>query len=372
MTDECAHEIKVLYITFIDIKANQNSGSSVRPLRMLQAFSDMGCSVTVLEGQQNRVFDRHRRVSRILNGLKRGERYDLCYVEPPSGPFLCPTDLALLKRLKHHGIPIGLFYRDAYYLFPDSFSSKIPLKDAAIAYMTKRDRKVFSKTCSIIYVPTASFGRLVSFPTKTKPLPPGCSGFEQQLIEGKSEELTAIYVGGVSEEYGSPLVLDSFMRARQKGYSVKLIFVCPEGSWSFLPERYQAFERYDWLEVVHASGAGLEAYYQRADFGIIPRLRTPYNDIAFPVKLVEYLSHGLPLLSTDCTAVEEFVSRWNIGLIANDSVASFSDAIMDFAKMQNVREAYRDAIIEACDKNSWGQRAYSVIEDLVSVSSSDS
>lgn len=361
--------IRLLYIAFIDINASQNSGSSVRPCKMLRAFSDLGCSVTVLEGQQNRVFERHKRVSEVLKRLKRGERYDLCYIEPPSGPFLCPTDLALLKRLKRCGIPVGLFYRDAYYLFPDSFSSKNPLKDTIVKYMMKRDRKVFSESCNIIYVPTVPFARLVNFPNVTKPLPPGCSELEQLVAESKSGELTGIYVGGVSEEYGSPLILDSFMLARQKGYSVKLIFICPEGSWSSLSESYQTFGQYDWLEVVHAQGEGLEEYYRRADFGIIPRLRTPYNDIAFPVKLVEYLSHGLPLLATDCPAVEEFVSRWNVGVVTKDNATAISEAIINLAKLQNVREVYRNAISEACDRNSWDQRARSVIEDLNPLSS---
>ena len=364
MVEDLAYQTTVLYITFIDIDANRNSGSRVRPFKMLQAFSDMGCSVTVLEGQQNRVFERHKRVSDILRRLRRGERYDLCYIEPPSGPFLCPTDLILLKRLNRYNIPIGLFYRDAYYLFPESFSSNAPLKDAVIAYMMKRDRKVFSQACSIIYVPTASFGDLVNFPNKTRPLPPGCSELERQPAKIKPEKLTGIYIGGASEDYGSLLLLDSFMLAIQKGYSVKLIFVCPEESWSSLPAEYQAFSEYDWLEVVHASGDDLEQYYRRAEFGIIPRLRTPYNDIAFPVKLVEYLSHGLPLLVTDCPAVKEFVSRWNIGLVTNDNVADFSEAIICFAGMRDIYGAYRSAIDEACRENSWSQRARSVIRDL--------
>ena len=356
--------VKVLYVTFIDIEENPSSGSSVRPLKMLQAFRDAGCNVTVLEGQQNKVYRRHKRVSEIINQLKRGERFDICYIEPPSGPFLCPTDLKLLKQLDRCDIPVGLFYRDAYYLFPDSFSSGIHLKEALISHMMKRDRKVFSKACDIIYVPTTSFGELVDFPNKTIPLPPGCSGQGKNVLGYTSSQATGIYVGGISEEYGSLLLLDSFALARQKGYAVKLIFVCPKDSWSSLPSKYVAYDQHEWLEVVHASGDELNQYYEKADFGIIPRLRTPYNDIAFPVKLVEYLSHGLPILATNCTAVEEFVLHWHVGLITTDDVASFSGAIANFVQVQDLRGTYRNAIRDACEKNSWGQRARSVIEDL--------
>lgn len=355
---------KLLYIVFIDIDATPSSGSSVRPIKMLQAFRDINCDVTVLEGQQNRIFERHKKVTEILRRLRRGEHFDFCYIEPPSGPFLCPTDLRLLKELRKCNVPVGLFYRDAFYLFPESFSAGMLLKNRLISYMMKRDREVISKTCDIIYVPTASFGELVDFPNETRALPPGCSEFQIAEERSPSVEITGLYVGGVSEEYGSLLLLDSFDIARKKGCAAKLIFICAEEAWGSLPDKYKKYEQSDWLTVVHASGEKLEQYYMQADFGIIPRLKTSYNDIAFPVKLVEYISHGLPVLATSCAATEDFILHWAIGVVADDDLNSFSDAVISLAQKGNIREAYRSAIKMACEGNSWTQRACDVIEDL--------
>ena len=165
----------VLFVMFKDVAAVPDSGSSVRPLKMLQAFKNIGCKVTLLEGLQNDVARRHKNVRRIIDGLKEGKRYDCCYVEPPSGPLFCPTDLTLLKELKRREIPVGLFYRDAYHLFPQNFSQEGRLKEAVIRHMAHRDFKTFSRTCEVAYVPSRSFGELVGFPIPTKPLPPACA-----------------------------------------------------------------------------------------------------------------------------------------------------------------------------------------------------
>ena len=43
----------VLYITFIDFTSSPTSGSSVRPMRMLDAFKERGYEVKLLSGAGN-------------------------------------------------------------------------------------------------------------------------------------------------------------------------------------------------------------------------------------------------------------------------------------------------------------------------------
>ena len=90
-------KLKVLYITFTDF-GELSSGSSVRPFRMYNALVNLGLEVKLLEGQQNRRKERQAKVKEILDWLDNNKP-DVCYVEPPSGPFFNQIDLSLLKKV---------------------------------------------------------------------------------------------------------------------------------------------------------------------------------------------------------------------------------------------------------------------------------
>ena len=88
----------ILYITFIDF-GEFKSGSSVRPQKMYDAFRQLGHEVKLLEGQQNRRAERKQKTAEILSWLD-SHTPDICYVEPPAGPFFNAIDLKLLKKVR--------------------------------------------------------------------------------------------------------------------------------------------------------------------------------------------------------------------------------------------------------------------------------
>lgn len=358
--------VRVLFVMFKDVDAVQSSGSSVRPAKMLQAFRAVGCDVVLLDGAQNDLKERRKRVRRVVRRIKEGERFDLCYIEPPSGPLFCPTDLSLLKLLKTRGIPTGLFYRDAYHLFPDSHAKKSAIKEFVISKMAQRDFKIIERSCKTVYVPTLSFGRIVGF-SRIKALPPGCRPCpsSQAALSNDGATVSALYVGGISKDYGIDLLLDSFKAINLETLRVKLTVVCPRGAWDcYVSSSDLRSQLPAWLTVVHASGADLDSHYASADFGIIPRLRSSYNDICFPVKLVEYLSHGLPVVATNCTETASFVRRWEVGIIAEDDTESLSSAIASLLTKGNIRKYFERKIETACEENSWKSRVMTVLTDL--------
>lgn len=90
---------RILYVTFVDMDKNMKTASSVRPQKIYHAFQDMGVEVKLLSGPDNQYKDRKENVKDIMAWLEKN-RPKMCYIEPPSGPFLCPYDLKLLKILK--------------------------------------------------------------------------------------------------------------------------------------------------------------------------------------------------------------------------------------------------------------------------------
>ena len=51
---------------------------------------------------------------------------------------------------------------------------------------------------------------------------------------------------------------------------------------------------------------------------ITPRRRTPYNDLAVPIKVLEYLGYGRPLVVTDATETAAIVASAGCGVIVRD------------------------------------------------------
>ena len=59
----------ILYITFVDFN-EQKSGSSVRPKKMYDAFIRLGIKIKLLEGQQNRKYERWKRVIKYFKDIR--------------------------------------------------------------------------------------------------------------------------------------------------------------------------------------------------------------------------------------------------------------------------------------------------------------
>ncbi|MDR2587035.1 MAG: glycosyltransferase family 4 protein [Coriobacteriales bacterium] len=368
--------LKLLYITYIDTQDVALSGSSVRALKMLEAFRSCGCEVMLLDGwnRKDKLRERDERVKALLMRLQT-ERPDACYCELPSGPLFCKRDITLLQELKRQGIPLALFYGDAYWRFPafrdvegtrDRRNLPAFLKDSLIYWMQRYDWRVYRKTTTRIYFPSASMAELfdapawgVSFPG-TSPLV-----LEPPAARPVGATPTGIYVGGASPRYGTPLLLESFERANAEGNRANLILVCPEERWAQLPEKTRRLEGQPWLQRRTAYGAEqLAPLYQQADFACLPLRRNIYNDFAMAIKLFEYLSYHKPILATDCKEMAAFVASEDIGIVRKDTVESYADGIRQIAGDAQLRAnlAARCAIVS--EQNSWKARAQAILDDF--------
>ncbi len=348
------------------------SGSSVRPQRLYKAFLDLGIDVKLISGIGNKKNIRKNAVKDALEYLKE-ETPDICYIEPPSGPLFFNCDRKLIKLLYKKEIPIGLFYRDAYWKFPEfagkniskSFVDKV--KEIIIRVMQQRDYKLYKKCCSKVYFPTELMASYFDFPDKSE-LPPGCFVPENTEINEKKDEIvTAIYVGGATKRYGLPLIINSVKLLNNNNIKIHIKVVCSEKSWNdFKAENRNLFEKdLNCIEVLHLSGAELSRHYMLSDFGIIPLQKNEYNDFAFPIKLSEYLSYQLPIVTTDCTETADFVSENDIGIIAKDNEKDFAEALLKMATDSKLRNQYKINCIKARNDNLWITRAEKVINDLI-------
>ena len=360
----------LLYITFIDINEPAKSGSSLRPKKMLEAFEQMQLKIKVLQGANNKRAQRRRNVKEILKWLD-SNKPRMCYVEPPSGPFFCSIDLKLLKKLKKMDVPIGLFYRDAYWKYPKIYENINIIKKIKliiIKQMQLRDLRVFESTCKYIYFPSYKMSELIDIDCNIEVLPPACdvrknniAGDIKRLKESK--EFTYFYVGAASNSYGVDMLLKCFDNVNAEKIIARLIIVCPKEQWeTTFAARYKT--KPCWLNVEHLNSEMLCELYKKVDICVIPRPKNEYNDFAVPIKLYEYMSYAKPILATNCTETQRIIQSYDIGWITCDTVDGLEKEILRLYDNYAEIIEKKNNCIDAVKDNMWQKRAEKVVKTL--------
>jgi len=354
-------KLKVLYITFTDF-GELSSGSSVRPFRMYNALVNLGHEVKLLEGQQNRRKERQAKVKEILDWLDNNKP-DVCYVEPPSGPFFNQIDLSLLKKVHKMGVPIGLFYRDFYWKFSKWAWKGTPLwKQTILKMMHRRDLVAFRKYCDVVYFPSQECIKILESMNfrRVGVLPPGCNEPRGEVKLGARE---IFYAGGVREADGIDDLLIALDRINKSGFRVKFNLITKKEELVHL--KNSELLKSDWIEVIEASGEALEPIYARCDLGVLPKKRHFYMDMAISVKVLECMSHGLPMISTDCPAMARFIQQNESGLICKEGADSIENAILEYYTNDELYHALLENVKKAALNNTWEKRVEQAISDLL-------
>ena len=116
--------------------------------------------------------------------------------------------------------------------------------------------------------------------------------------------------------------------------------------------------------MVHEKGEGLIKFFRESDVCLACFGHSEYMDMAMPIKVFEYLSYTIPIITTMDTAAGRFVSRNDIGWdveYCEDSIISLLEELAgDYSliveKHENARRALED--------NTWVSRAKTVACEL--------
>ena len=101
----------------------------------------------------------------------------------------------------------------------------------------------------------------------------------------------------------------------------------------------------------------------QADVGLVPYADTPFNQASFPLKTVEYLAAGLPVVATDLAAI-----RWLDApadhLRIERTPATFAAAVADAARAGSVSPGLVDARRDFARAHSYDGRARAFIDAI--------
>lgn len=357
---------KILYITYISMNKRPTSGSSVRPQKMKEAFESLDVEVKTYDGMNNDLNARRKTVSEIKK-LLRTWNPDVCYIEPPSGPMFYWGDIGLIKLIHKKGIPSAIFYRDAYWRYPEYFITKeTPIKERFKQFIIKLLQlyqwKVFTGNIDIIYFTSQTVAHDFICPHKAL-MPPG--SFIPEIREKTviSNPVQFIFVGGADKNHGTFLTIDAFEKVNRNEMKAKLYYICPENQWRGLGINQEKYK--DWLEVVHTSGdEQLKKYYEKADVAVLTAPRTEYRDLAVPIKIFEYISYLKPMLVTNCTETAKIVNDNQIGWVVEDNVDDVAEKIKDIILHPDDIMVKKEKMEVVRENNLWVSRARKILNEL--------
>lgn len=352
---------KMLFISYIDF-GNFDSGSSVRPQMIYDAFCELGYDVKLLQTRQNKRKQRREAVKEINSWLNFNIP-DFCYIESPTSAIFNKCDHKLIKILHNMGVKTAMFYRDADYNKKIK-SSRVDInkfKAYFIRKMCEYDLKIYKKNLDIVYFSSKTMADYFDLPDK-RILPPACV---KSFIRKYEHNYTSIYVGSLSKLYDCNKMFEAFNLINKDNNKYPLIVVCRKQDVNFINEKYIGKS---WLNIKHASGKkNLEKYYKSADIGIFSVKKCEYMDFAIPVKMFEYMEFGLPIISTNVKEVKNIIDSLQSGITVDDKPQSFAKAIEKIFSSQDIYKQYADNVAKAIPENTWIARAKKVEKDLISL-----
>jgi glycosyltransferase involved in cell wall biosynthesis len=356
----------------LPLPAEVNSGSRVRPLRLLDAFRAIGYEVTLVAGDGA---ERHAAMAGVRAQVAAGKRFAFLYAEPPNAPLLWLNrqqphrlqDFSLWRWCQAQGIPVGLFYRDVHWRFEQYRAVTSWQKRAALIPLYWVDWLSYGLYVDHLFLP--SLGMAAHLPTRctispgTGPAvggPQSESPLGQAAAKAHEKPLRLFYVGGVQP----PLYdLKPMFAAIEALAGVVLTVCCRPTEWAAVQEYYTPFDRTK-IQIVHAQGEALAHYYREADlFGLFWRPNA-YLDFAMPVKIFESLGYGVPIVTTAGTEAARFVANEGLGWVVADA-AELRTLLLHLRDLRAVVAEQRRRVEAARHRHTWQVRAQTVADLLV-------
>lgn len=326
-------------------------GPTVRITHLRDELASL-VDLEVIDGYRRR---RRPRLWRYAaSGRLRG--LDGIYVEASS--FLpAETDIAFLGLARALGIPVLTYFRDAYQLFGEYYPID-SLRRWAAARAFLPAVRALAAVSTRVAVPSDGLGRaLFGARSDALLLPPGAPPPAAVPYDPAARQL--LLVGDARlEAQGAPRLIDAVGRLRAAGVEIGLIIVARLGQEPAEPHP-------NWLRVERASGHQIHRLLPGVVASVIPRPRGPYNDLALPIKLYDYLSYARPLIVTPCLEQARVVTEADAGVIVPDDAEGMANGIGAFLALpEDARSSMADAASRAAAASPWRARAEALLEAL--------
>jgi glycosyltransferase involved in cell wall biosynthesis len=303
---------------------------------------------------------RLKRAGALVRYVARGRMRGLAgiYVESSSS-LPGPIDFVFLGLARLSRIKVLTFIRDAYQLFPEYYSADSVKRRISRAVFLPAFRSLAWVSSNVAF-PSRGLARAVLGDARSRLvplLPPGAQVSQVTPVDPKARAV--LYVGSLAHAaHGGAILVEAVRLTRERGLDVELICVTPARDEPAGPHPA-------WLRFVRASGAQIEQLLPDVLATVTPRRRTPYNELAVPIKLLEYLGYGRPLIVTDVEETAAIVRGADCGVVVSDTAEGLAAGIAEVLLASADRiQSWGEAARRAAAANSWEVRANRILELL--------
>jgi len=207
--------------------------------------------------------------------------------------------------------------------------------------------------------------RIVSFAVDEEKFKPNLSTAQE-----KREEKIILYVGGLQKWQGIDFMLMSFAMVCQQMSDVTLHIVTTNPDikiYKNVARELTIGHKVKFYSLPHSE---IPNTMRQATVFIIPRPKIKTTEIAVPVKLLEAMASGLPVVATDVAGVRELMDANATFLMAEpNNPTDFSQKILsvlsDKELSKKIAKNARDKIEKDCSLRGVGKKLLSVYQELI-------
>jgi glycosyltransferase involved in cell wall biosynthesis len=171
-----------------------------------------------------------------------------------------------------------------------------------------------------------------------------------------------VYTGGVSELRGVHTVVEAL--AADPGWHFAVV---TNNTGPYIARLQQIAADGGYRDRLHllpyVEPHQVAAYVRDASIGIMPFRRYGNTDASLPNKLYDYLHAGLPMAASNCTLIQEFLERWQVGEVFEEQNArACAETIARVLARQSL---YRDNIRahpELLRESTWEEQSKKIID----------
>jgi glycosyltransferase involved in cell wall biosynthesis len=253
------------------------------------------------------------------------------------------------------GRPVGVYFRDAYQLFRDIYPAsglRQRLSDAAWRVTTRALRSL----ATVHFAPSAGLAEALGLEGAVL-LPPGTDPSAPDLGVGGAPIVG--YVGAMNVADGFDRLLEAMTMVRGEMPEARLRAIGPAllGGQG-LPE---------WVERRAGTRDDLATLLADVRACVIPRPINRYTDLARPVKLVDYLSFGKPVIATATAETSGLVAPTGAGLLVDADPAAIAAGVLHVLRDDELaaRLASAARALAVAPGSTWQDRAALIDERLL-------
>ena len=203
--------------------------------------------------------------------------------------------------------------------------------------------------------------------SRIAPLPPGCSepantncSYETSLSDGTTARLRLLYVGGIVP----PLYdIRSVLQVVGTNSVLQLTVSCRKQEWDSWKDVYGQFLSSN-IHVIHAKEPELPSLYCQNDISLLFYPPHEYRSLTIPLKLMESLSFGVPVIVSGHTEAARFVETERVGWVVY-SREEFEHLLTRLINNPLEIKEMRDRVLFVRSQHTWRQRAKQVADLLL-------